>query len=693
MKKFILSITSATLLFGTNFHFANAQNQDNFDNFSNSAYNNISNISNISDDDLFLKIRDAYRKKNKPLFNSFYSQLQLQNPNYPLMAYAQSYDLRFNFDNENSVAVKNFINQHPNELITELLIADWLVWLEKNNRWADILQNYRLIKSPSAESKCIFYKANLQNSANSANSANSVINEIKQNWISTEKGFIAPENNKICEEIFNKTYAINSAFSADEILSRAVLQIENNKISAAKKFLSAKSHLLNLSATLTAAQINEAVENPMKFLAKNSGNINSSQTALLATLAIIKFSQKDPQQAAEKFISLQENSNFTPSLKALAWSQIGANAAKQHLSAAQTWFDYAFANINKAQKDITLSDDVYEWAARAALRAKNFQNLAEIIQNKMPEHLKNQHVWIYWLARATNNKSLYKKISTRATQKYHFYNTLADEELGISPYLPADAKTTFSKAELAQIQANPNIQRALTLFRIDLRSLAVKEWAYANVNIFADSDDKLLNSAELAKNLQIWDREINTSEFTKTKHNFSQRYVAPYSNDIVPVAKEQGLDPAWVYGLMRQESRFVTHAKSNVGASGLMQLMPATAKWVANKIGLQGYHHGKVNNHDVNVLLGTSYMRIILEDLSGMPILATAAYNAGPRRAKRWRALNHLEGAIYAETIPFSETRDYVKKVLNNAVYYSMIFNQPKIMTLKQRLGVVDPKQ
>ena len=143
MKKFILSITSATLLFGTNFHFANAQNQDNFDNFSNSAYNNISNISNISDDDLFLKIRDAYRKKNKPLFNSFYSQLQLQNPNYPLMAYAQSYDLRFNFDNENSVAVKNFINQHPNELITELLIADWLVWLEKNNRWADILQNFR----------------------------------------------------------------------------------------------------------------------------------------------------------------------------------------------------------------------------------------------------------------------------------------------------------------------------------------------------------------------------------------------------------------------------------------------------------------------------------------------------------------------------------------------------------------------
>lgn len=664
MKKFITAITSAAIILTNAVNFANAQD----------AF--------VSDDDLFIKIREAYRKKNKEQFYSAYTQLQQQNSAYPLLAYAQTYDLRLNFDNDNSAAVKNFIKQHKNELITELLIADWLVWLEKQNRWTEILENYPLIKSPSAESQCIFYKANLQTSQTA------IISEIKKSWFSDNKGFMAPETNKICEEIFNQTYSINSAFSADEILSRAVMQIENNRIIAAKRLLSAKSNILNLNST----QLGEALDNSVKFLAKNSANINSSQTALLATLAIIKFSQKDPQQAAEKFIGLQGNSNFTPSLKALAWSQIGLFAAKQHLTNAQTWFDYAFANQQNANKNqLIFSDDVYEWAARAALREKNFQNLAEIIQNKMPEHLKNQHSWIYWLARATNDKSLYEKISTKNTQLFNFYNTLADEELGIAPYLPPDAKTTFLQSELAQIQSDVSIQRALTLFRLDLRSLAVKEWIYANKNTFVD-DDKLLNSAEFAKNLQIWDREINTSEFTKIKHNFSQRYVAPYSNEITPVAREQGLDPAWVYGLMRQESRFVTHAKSNVGASGLMQLMPATAKWVANKIGLADYHHGKVNNHDVNVLLGTSYMRIILEDLDGMPILATAAYNAGPGRAKRWKSINHLEGAIYAETIPFSETRDYVKKVLNNAVYYSIIFKQPKILTLKQRLGVVDPK-
>ncbi len=141
---------------------------------------------------------------------------------------------------------------------------------------------------------------------------------------------------------------------------------------------------------------------------------------------------------------------------------------------------------------------------------------------------------------------------------------------------------------------------------------------------------------------------------------------------------------------MRQESRFISSARSTVGASGLMQLMPATAKWVAKKIGLSDYHHGRVNDTEINVLLGTSYMRLVMENLDNHPVLASAAYNAGPSRAKRWRAERPLEGAIYAESIPFSETRDYVKKVMSNAVYYSTLFNG-KPDSLKARLGIVAP--
>jgi soluble lytic murein transglycosylase len=142
---------------------------------------------------------------------------------------------------------------------------------------------------------------------------------------------------------------------------------------------------------------------------------------------------------------------------------------------------------------------------------------------------------------------------------------------------------------------------------------------------------------------------------------------------------------------MRQESRFVMDARSAVGAKGLMQLMPATARWVARKIGLEGYHPQRVSEMDTNVTLGTSYLKMVLDSLDKQPLLASAAYNAGPGRARQWRADHALEGAIYAETIPFAETRDYVKRVMSNAVYYAALF-EGKPQSLKSRLGTVRPR-
>src|SRR5690606_39139001 len=116
-----------------------------------------------------------------------------------------------------------------------------------------------------------------------------------------------------------------------------------------------------------------------------------------------------------------------------------------------------------------------------------------------------------------------------------------------------------------------------------------------------------------------------------------------------------GLDPAWVYGLIRQESRFIMTARSGVGASGLMQLMPATARWVAKRIGMVDFKPAHVNDFDVNTTLGTHYLNIVLQDLGGSQLLASAGYNAGPRRPRNWRATyaSPVEGAIFAETIPF----------------------------------------
>jgi len=160
--------------------------------------------------------------------------------------------------------------------------------------------------------------------------------------------------------------------------------------------------------------------------------------------------------------------------------------------------------------------------------------------------------------------------------------------------------------------------------------------------------------------------------------NLQQRYPAPFRQQVLAQARDIGLDPAYMYGLIRQESRFITDARSHVGASGLMQIMPATASWTAKRIGLP-YSRQQITDPATNLRLGASYLKIVLDDFGGSQALAAAAYNAGPNRPRRWRDGPAMEPAAWAETIPFAETRDYVKKVLSNAVVYEALFAEPEL--------------
>jgi soluble lytic murein transglycosylase len=220
-----------------------------------------------------------------------------------------------------------------------------------------------------------------------------------------------------------------------------------------------------------------------------------------------------------------------------------------------------------------------------------------------------------------------------------------------------------------------------------MRTEGVREWLFT---IRGLEDRKLLAAAELARRSEIYDRAINTADRTVRTHNFALRYPVPFRDVFREYAKTQGLDEAWVLGLVRQESRFIAEARSGAGAAGLMQLMPRTAKYVAAKIGLRSYQPQRVTEVKTNINLGTGYMKMVLEQL-GHPVLASAAYNAGPGRARRWRDAKPLEGAIYAESIPFSETRDYVKKVMANSVFYAALLEK-KLTPLKARLGTISAK-
>lgn len=207
----------------------------------------------------------------------------------------------------------------------------------------------------------------------------------------------------------------------------------------------------------------------------------------------------------------------------------------------------------------------------AALRAQDWGVVRDSIQ-AMPAELAAKPEWTYWLGRAlhaggrtTEGNALFEKIAGQA----NFYGNLADEELGRTVVPPPKASAATSEEQRAA-RDNPAIRRALAFFRNDMRTEAVREWNWA---LRGMDDRQLLAAADLAKRNQIWDRAINTADRTKNEHDYSLRFLAPYGETVRPAAQNQSLDDAWVYGLMRQESRFITSAKSNVGASGLMQLM------------------------------------------------------------------------------------------------------------------------
>ncbi|HKB55204.1 MAG TPA: transglycosylase SLT domain-containing protein, partial [Ramlibacter sp.] len=273
-----------------------------------------------------------------------------------------------------------------------------------------------------------------------------------------------------------------------------------------------------------------------------------------------------------------------------------------------------------------------------------------------------------------------------------FYEELALEELGgkIAPPPRPDPPT---EEERAAARVNPGLQRALYAIDLGLRPEGVREWNYwTNMAKPGGMDDReLLAAAELACERQVWDRCINTSERTKGIFDVEQRFPMPDREQVVARSQAIDLDPAYVYGLIRQESRFVTDAHSNVGAAGLMQVMPATARWTARKLGLPNFSPDQLHDRDTNIAIGTGYLKLVLDDFDDSMALAAAAYNAGPRRPRAWRNGPLMETAAWAETVPFPETRDYVKKVLSNTAMYAAILTG-QAQSLKARLGRIGPR-
>lgn len=291
--------------------------------------------------------------------------------------------------------------------------------------------------------------------------------------------------------------------------------------------------------------------------------------------------------------------------------------------------------------------------------------------------------WQYWLARAYEqrsdqaSKAKAREIFLKLSQGDDYHNLLAKDHIGQN-YRDFPVNSEPSASDIQRLNQDVHFRRAFTLKAINAPATYTnREWNWAVRQAYLKHDDGLiLAAAKRATEMGWYDRAIYAADRTTNKHNYGYRYAMPYKNYVVSHSQNAGIDPAWAYGLMRQESRFNIGARSNVGAGGLMQVMPETAKVIARRMG-ETYNPAALSDMNTNIRYGTFYLSMIQNQLSGSSVLATAGYNAGPNRARRWQPDNQILPADqYTETIPLSETRDYVKHVMTNATHYGVLLGQ-----------------
>ena len=449
----------------------------------------------------------------------------------------------------------------------------------------------------------------------------------------------------------------------------------------------------DLLSDAVVAAVGEIFDSPARYLAKKASAATRND-AELTTIALARLATTDSDSAAALLASRWERA-LPADLASYAWAGIARQAAIKLQPDAANQFLRAAQVQGKSGREIDLSDDTLAWKVRAALRADNgrarWQQVIQAINAMSPSEQKDT-AWIYWKARGLQSLArdsqdgetllaTSRELLASIASQLGYYGELAAEELGQTQALPPKP-APLTAAERDAAAAVPGFARAVMLISIGLRGEGVREWNYS---IRGLGDRELLAAAQYACEREVWDRCINTSEKTKAEVDIEQRYPTPLKKDVVARAREIGLDPAFVYGLIRQESRFIVDARSGVGAAGLMQLMPATARWTAKKIGL-AYTPGAIVDRDTNLRLGNAYLKLVLDDAGGSQAMAAAAYNAGPGRPRKWRDGPLLDAAVWVENIPFPETRDYVKKVLSNSTYYAALIGG-KGTVLRSRLG------
>lgn len=613
------------------------------------------------------QFNDALRAANSGnigLLQQYQSSMQ----NDVLGYYPEYWALNSNLAAQSSSQITSFAQRYPQSAMTEKLAADYVEEKVKQADFASAQPVLPYVTNADQAESC----AVAQVRAKSGDPL--VFAEFKDVWLTTNS---QPE---LCTGL-GRMMLSSPLMTEQDRQQRVWGQLRAGQ--SGQALATAQTLGINLSL----AQLNQIQANPLNYL-WSAPKASSVDHAYLI-FAMGRLADSDLNSALS---AVQRAAQGTPVQvqKALyrAVGYIGGTTVMKNN------FNREVLNYLDASYGLPFSSEEAEIYARQAIRFSAWESLIRAI-DAMSVTQKQEDRWQYWLARASeqrgdaSSKRAAQQIFKKLAEGDDYHNLLAKDQLG-QKYSNLPNNVQPSNHDLQRLNQDIHFSRAFALRRVDAPENYInREWNWAVRQAYLKHDDGLLlAAAKRATDMGWYDRAIYAADRTENKHNYAYRYAMPHQNYVVSHSRNAGVDPAWAYGLMRQESRFVTNARSHVGAGGLMQIMPDTAKLIARQMG-ESYNPAALTDMNTNIRYGTFYLSMIQSQLSNSPVLATAGYNAGPNRARRWQPDTQAIAADqYTESIPLTETRDYVKHVMTNATHYGVLLGQGA-QSLEKRMNII----
>ena len=613
------------------------------------------------------QFNDALRAANSSNLDLL-QQYQASMQNDVLGYYPEYWLLNSNLANQPASQIINFAQRYPQSAMAEKLAADYVEEKVKQADFATAQPILQYVTNPDQAENC----AVAQVRAKSGDPL--VFAEYKDVWLATNS---QPES---CTGL-GRMMLSSPLMTEQDRQQRLWGQLRAGQSGLAL----ATAQTLGLSLSL--AQLNQIQANPLNYLWSAPKATSADQAYLIYALGRLADSDLNTAMASVKNAAEGTPLQVQKALYRTVGYIGGTTVMKNN-------FNREVLNYLDASYGLPFSAEEAEIYARQAIRFSAWESLIRAI-DAMGVTQKQEDRWQYWLARASeqrgdaHSKRVAQEIFKKLAQGDDYHNLLARDKLGQS-YNNIPNNVQPSNSDVQRLSQNIHFNRAFALRRVNAPDSYVnREWNWAVRQAYLKHDDGLLlAAAKRATDIGWYDRAIYAADRTESKHNYSYRYAMPHQSYVVSHSRNAGIDPAWAYGLMRQESRFVSQARSHVGAGGLMQIMPDTAKLVARQMG-ETYNPAALTDMNTNIRYGTFYLSMIQSQLSNNPVLATAGYNAGPNRARRWQPdAQQIAADQYTETIPLTETRDYVKHVMTNATHYGVLLGQGA-QSIEKRMNII----